>query len=65
MGSRFARVEFCPALASIYHRYTVKLKEEIGEAAPRKGAAQLSSGVGFEIGLKLKDPMALRFLNRR
>lgn len=64
MGSRFARIEFCAALATICKDYTVELEEGTGEAALRKGEAQLSSGVGFEMGLKFKEPMALKFVKR-
>lgn len=64
MGSRFAKIEFCAAIAVICKNYTVELEGGTGEAALRNGEAMLSSGVGFEMGLKLKEPLALRFLKR-
>lgn len=64
MGSRFARIEFCAAIATICRSHSVELKLGTSEAALKLGAAQLSSGVGFEMGLKMKEPMALRFVPR-
>ncbi|KAF2704108.1 cytochrome P450 [Pleomassaria siparia CBS 279.74] len=64
MGSRFARIEFCAAIATICKNYTVELEDGTGQAALAKAEAQLSSGVGFEMGLKLKEPVALKFVRR-
>jgi cytochrome P450 len=64
MGSRFARIEFCAAIATICRSYTVELEHGTGQDALRKAEAQLSSGVGFQMGLKLKEPIALKFVRR-
>ncbi|KAF1948751.1 cytochrome P450 [Byssothecium circinans] len=64
MGSRFARIEFCAAVATICKDYTVELEDGTGPAALAKAEAQLSSGVSFEMGLKLKEPVALKFVRR-
>jgi cytochrome P450 len=64
MGSRFARVEFCAALATICHDYEVQLIEGTGENALRNGANRVSEGVGFEMGMKMKEAMGLRFVKR-
>lgn len=65
LGSRFARVEFCAALVTICAGFTVQLVEGTDPEALKHGARKLSEGVGFEMGLKLKDPIALRFVKRR
>ncbi|KAF2109771.1 cytochrome P450 [Lophiotrema nucula] len=64
MGSRFARVEFCAAIATICKNYTVMPDGGVGQAALRKAEEQVFSGVGFELGLKLKTPILLRFVSR-
>ncbi|KAF2462884.1 cytochrome P450 [Lindgomyces ingoldianus] len=64
MGSRFASIEFCAAIARIFSQYRVEFEGGTSPEALRKAEQQLSSGVGFELGLKLKDPLVVRFVKR-
>jgi cytochrome P450 len=64
MGSPFAKIEFCAALATVCQNYTVELEGGTTVGALKKGEAQLSAGVGFDMGLKLKEPLSLKFVSR-
>jgi hypothetical protein len=64
MGSRFAWVEFCAAIATIFKHYSMELGGGYDETTLGKTESQVSDGVIFETGLKLKEPMALRFVEK-
>ena len=64
MGSRFAKVEFCAAIANIFRHYRVELANGNTQEAMRDAAEKLSIGVGFGMGLKMGEPVELKFLKR-
>ncbi|KAF2661057.1 cytochrome P450 [Lophiostoma macrostomum CBS 122681] len=64
MGSRFARVEFCAAIANIFREYNVELANENTESALAEAAESLSTGIVFEMGIKPGRPVPLRFVRR-
>jgi hypothetical protein len=57
-------VEFCAAISTILRVCNVELEEGNGQDAVDKAEAQLTSGVGFEMGLKMKALMKLILLKR-
>ena len=64
MGSRFARVEFCAAIANMFRDHKVELASGNTEEAIRNAAKKLSTGVGFGMRLKMNEPLKLKFLKR-
>jgi cytochrome P450 len=67
MGQQFARAEFCATIVAIFSEYSVELATEPGqtfEDVLPVAEKQLSSGVGFELGLKLKKPVPLKLVKR-
>jgi hypothetical protein len=64
LGSRFARVEFCAASSTILRVCNVELEEGNGKGAVEKAKAQLTSGAGFEVELKMKALVKLIFVKR-
>jgi len=62
MGSRLARVGFCAALAFIVRNYIVQLEGGTDTGTLKAGEEQLSADVGFELGLELREPLAMRFV---
>jgi cytochrome P450 len=67
IGQQFARAEFCATIVAIFSEYSVALATEPGqtfEDALSVAEQQLSSGVGFELGLKLKKPVPLKLVKR-
>ncbi|KAF2183918.1 cytochrome P450 [Zopfia rhizophila CBS 207.26] len=64
MGSRFARVEFCAGIARVFQEYSVELAGGKSDEDFRKAREMLSSGMGFEMGLKMKEAVPLRFVKR-
>lgn len=67
MGQHFARAEFCAAILTIFSEYSVELHVEEGqkfEHVLQAAEQQLSSGVGFSMGLKMKKPVLLKLVRR-
>ena len=71
IGKRFAQVEFCAVMASIFKYYTVELATETNEAAAggsktaRSNAErELSDGVDFVMSLKMSGKVPLRLVRR-
>lgn len=64
MGSRFAKVEFCAAMANIFRHYSVELANGYSEQSLKDAAEKLSTDVGFGMGLKMNKPVALKFVKR-
>lgn len=67
MGQRFAEVEFCAAITKLFSEYIVKLACKPGENltdALRNAEEQLSSGMGFEMALKMMKAVPLRLVKR-
>jgi hypothetical protein len=60
MGVRFAKVEFCAAIAALLKGYWVELGDGDGEKGVKKAEEQLQRGLGLEMGLKLREPLASR-----
>lgn len=61
LGKQFAQVEFCAAIARILSQFHVKLANA-PDGGPSFADAEraLSDGIGFEMGIKMKDPVRLR-----
>lgn len=65
MGKVFSQVEFCATIVGILSKYNVTLANGPRNVADLRAAEQaLSAGMGFEMGLKMKDPVRLRISNR-
>ncbi|PVI08601.1 cytochrome P450 [Periconia macrospinosa] len=65
LGTRFAKVEFCAAVATICAEFEVQLIGGTDTEAIKAGARRISQEVKFEMGLKPSDAIGLRFVKRR
>lgn len=67
MGLQFSQAEFCAVIAIVFSEYSVKRAIREGERfkyALWNAEYQLSSGMVFELGLKMKKPVPLRLDKR-
>ncbi|KAF4633012.1 hypothetical protein G7Y89_g5111 [Cudoniella acicularis] len=67
IGQQFARAEFCATILAIFSEYSIELAREPGhrfEDVVSATEKQLSSGVRFEMGLKLKKSVPLKLVKR-
>lgn len=62
IGTKFAKVEFCVAVARILKEYSVELEGGVGKE--EEAARRMSEGVWVEMALKVKDVVPLRFVKR-
>lgn len=67
LGRQFAMVELCAQIVGIFSEWTVELIEDEHtgwEGARRKAEKILSSGVGFDMTLRPKEMVPIRFVRR-
>lgn len=67
MGQRFAEVEFCAAITGLFAGWSVELDVKPGgswEDALGVAERELSSGMGFEMALKMRRAVGLKLVRR-
>jgi len=65
MGKVFAQVEFCATIVGVLSKHSIMLANGPDNSPALREAEQaLSAGMGFEMGLKMKEPVQLRVSRR-